>query len=154
MLKKTNDKPHLLVVSPVFPYPLIAGGRIRIYHLLKEMSRDFHITLLTLIDPVDNTAVNRAALGFLHELVTVPIQQDRPRQLLRLVLNIPAWLRGMPLEAMVKTSTQLKNALSSLLRARSYDAALIEYAQCLQYIDPIQAMGLPLILVEHDIFYI
>jgi polysaccharide biosynthesis protein PslH len=41
---------RILYLSPWFPYPLDTGSRIRVYHMLRVMAQQHHITLLTL-DP-------------------------------------------------------------------------------------------------------
>ena len=38
----------VLIVYNEIPYPLTHGGNIRVYYLLKELSRNYNITLLTL----------------------------------------------------------------------------------------------------------
>jgi glycosyltransferase involved in cell wall biosynthesis len=43
-------KPTLLVLTPRFPYPVIGGDRLRIYHLCKHLAQAFQLTLLSLCE--------------------------------------------------------------------------------------------------------
>jgi glycosyltransferase involved in cell wall biosynthesis len=40
-------KRRLLILSPRFPYPVIGGDRLRIFHVCKGLSQSFDLTLLT-----------------------------------------------------------------------------------------------------------
>lgn len=44
------SRKKLLVLTPRFPYPVIGGDRLRIYHICKALSQKFDITLLTFCD--------------------------------------------------------------------------------------------------------
>ena len=39
----------ILMLTPYLPYPLLSGGQIRTYNLLKKMSHKHEITLFALI---------------------------------------------------------------------------------------------------------
>lgn len=45
-----NVKKKLLVLTPRYPYPVIGGDRLRIYHLCRELARSFSLTLLSMCD--------------------------------------------------------------------------------------------------------
>ncbi|MBU3978734.1 glycosyl transferase family 1, partial [Patescibacteria group bacterium] len=36
----------ILLISSYLPYPLFSGGQIRLYNLLKELSRNHRVTLI------------------------------------------------------------------------------------------------------------
>ena len=40
----------LLVLAPRFPYPVIGGDKLRIYHLCRVLSRHYSLTLLSLCE--------------------------------------------------------------------------------------------------------
>ena len=149
-----TNKPKLLVLSPVLPFPLIAGGRIRIFHLLKRLSRHFDITLLTLTDSRDNAKENGEALSFLDKLIAVPTSQNRFIQLMRILYYLPLVFSGYPLEVIVKRSNGMSRELRDILESERYQAVIIEYTQCIQYMKPILELRTPVALVEHDIAYI
>jgi glycosyltransferase involved in cell wall biosynthesis len=147
-------KPRLLVVSPTFSYPLISGGKIRIYHILRQLSQRFHITLVTLAEPGDDTNHNRLALDFLEDLVPVPIKQTKLTQLVRLAINSHRWLLGEPSEILVKRSGEMYRTLKQLLSSKNFDAAQLEYTQTMQYLPLIQSFGIPCLVVAHDVSHV
>lgn len=53
-------------------HPVDKGGKIRTYHMLKEMKRDHHITYLTLDGGTANEDARSRAEEYCHELVCVP----------------------------------------------------------------------------------
>lgn len=149
-----DNKPRLIVVSPTFPHPLVSGGKIRVYNILKHLSQRFSITLLSLAEPEDDSRNNRDALKFLERLVIVPINQNKIAQLMRLIGNWHRWLLGTPAEILVKRSTKMSKALERLLSSNKYDAVQIEYAQGMQYLPIVKSFGVPSLVVSHDVSFI
>jgi len=41
---------HILFITEKFPYPLDSGGKIRTYHILKGLSQEHDVTLITTVD--------------------------------------------------------------------------------------------------------
>ena len=117
-----NDKPRLLVVSPLLPWPLDAGGKLRMYHILKETSARYRITLLTLAVDEENAEENLQQFDFLEELIMLPISQGRVWQALRMLANLPRWLAGTPAEVIVKRSPRLLRACRRMANEGRFDA--------------------------------
>lgn len=153
MLMKTAsaNRPRLLVVAPTYPYPLVSGGKQRIYHILRRLSQSFAVTLLTLAEPGDDTPAHRQALQFLDDLITVPIAQQRWSQAWRLLRNAHRRLSGVPAEVLVKYSAAMAHTLQRLITTRQFDIVQFEYLQTAQYLAPVAEAGLPTVLVAHDI---
>lgn len=149
-----NDKPRLLVVSPLLPWPLDAGGKLRMYHILKGMSARYRITLLTLAVDEENSEENRKPFDFLQDLVMIPISQGRVWQVLRMFANLPRWLAGMPAETVVKRSSALLRACRQMAGQCRFEAVQIEFTQNIQYLDAFEGSGIPSILVAHDVSYV
>src|SRR3989339_1286331 len=61
---------NILFISAVFPYPLHSGGQIRIYNLLKRLSKKHSITLLSFIRS-DKEKEYIKELSFLSHVETV-----------------------------------------------------------------------------------
>lgn len=149
-----RNKPRLLVVSPTFPWPLVSGGKQRVFYVLRELSKQFDLALLSLAEPGDDTPAARTALGFLSELQTVPIRQNRLSQLIRLGLRTPAWLLGAPAEVLVKRTPAFDATFNAMLGAGSFDAVLIEYSQLLHLVPIAQRAGLPVAVTAHDVSFV
>lgn len=59
----------ILVIAPFVPWPLTHGGRIRLYHLVKELARLHEVTLVCL---TEDAAADRGALPEIcRQLVTI-----------------------------------------------------------------------------------
>lgn len=154
MTKAESDRTRLLVVSPTFPYPLISGGKQRIYYILKELASAYDITLLTLCEQSDDVPHNTQALYFLKRLVAIPISQRRGAQLLRLARNLPRWILGEPAEALIKRSAQLMRAFDDLIATEPFDAIQLEYSQLIPLLSVAKRRELPTLLVAHDVSFI
>lgn len=53
-------------------HPVDKGGKIRTYHMLKELKREHHITYVTLDDGTAAADARERATEYCHELVCVP----------------------------------------------------------------------------------
>jgi len=151
---KKKQKPTLLVVSPFCPYPAESGGKIRVFHILKELSQRFSITVLALAEPNDNIAEARTGLDFIEHLITIPIRSGRTWQFLRLLRNLPQWLTGTPAEISIKYSPELLKECRHLAAKGHFDCVQLELPHFIQYAPPFLAAGIPTILVSHDISYV
>ena len=56
-------------------HPVDKGGKIRTYHMLKELKRDHHLTYLTLDDGAAGQDSAERAQEYCHELICIPYQQ-------------------------------------------------------------------------------
>jgi len=148
---KTRD---ILVISPTFPYPLISGGKLRIFHILEQLSREYGVTLITLAENGDDTSGNRSALRFLEELITVPIDQSRNGKIKRILMNAHRYLLGEPAVNIVKSSTGMHRQIRKTLAERRFDAVQIEYSQFMSYLPLVQSFGIPCLAVAHDVSHI
>jgi glycosyltransferase involved in cell wall biosynthesis len=149
-----SERPAILVVSPTFPYPLVSGGKIRIFNILKQLSLDYNVTLLTLVEAGDKKWLADENLSFLAELITVPIKQNKSAQLWRIFCNLHRWLLGTPAEVLVKHSVKMRAELARLLTTNKFKAVQIEYAQGMWYLPPKLPCPTPVILVAHDVSFI
>lgn len=117
-----------LLLSPFVPFPPEDGGRIRIYELLKGLSRRNTVDVLTLSDatPESNVAVEQLRReGF--EVEAVP---HGPRTSAALVRSLRA---GRSLYGTRFASAAFAEALGMRLAAHDYDVVQCELAYTAQY---------------------
>src|SRR5713101_8889479 len=69
---------RLLWLKTELLHPVDKGGKIRTYHMLKELKRDHEITYLTLDDGAADKNARELAQEYCHELICVPHRQ-RPK---------------------------------------------------------------------------
>lgn len=63
---------HILWLKTELLHPVDKGGKIRTYHMLKELKRQHRVTYLTLDDGTAGPYAREQAYEYCHELITVP----------------------------------------------------------------------------------
>ncbi len=43
-------RPNVLFLSPRLPYPLVGGDRVKAYHLLKLLARNYQVTCVSFVE--------------------------------------------------------------------------------------------------------
>ncbi|MGY6238390.1 glycosyltransferase [Burkholderia ambifaria] len=122
-----QDKKKLLVLTPRFPYPVIGGDKLRIYHLCRVLSRRFSLTLLSMCDSDDEM---RAALpddGVFDRVERVFL--SRRRSYLNTLLALPT---RTPLQVAYYRSRAFAAAVARLLP--SHDGAFVHLVRCAEYV--------------------
>ncbi len=71
-----SRRARVLAISSELPWPLNTGGHIRTFHLLRALAREFHVRLLTVIEPGEAAAVERLR----HEGINVRTAVVGPRR--------------------------------------------------------------------------
>ncbi len=151
------------MVSPVFPWPLTTGTKVRLYNLIKALrGRGHQIGLAAMLHHDELAEVARLQDWF-ADLVLVPVRApgDPPRlirepgeRFLARALKVASlWLRGLPLPVALMYQPRLEGAIARLLPA--YDRALVEFFFMAVNL-PASAFGPErhkLMLVEHDLTF-
>ena len=119
------------LLTPYFPYPLSHGGAVRIFHLLREMAREFDIVLYAFAE----AEITEAELAPILDLATLVYLVPKPRY------REPRWSTLAPPEACEYDSPEMKR----LWKERRADVAQVEYTALARYGGDI--------LVEHDVTY-
>lgn len=132
----TEGRRRIAVLAPYFPYPLAHGGAVRIFHLLRELARQFDVELFAFTDgaPIEAAPV----LQICARLVLV----EKPRY------REPRWSTLLPPEVHEFRSPAMRRALAEekdVGRAFGYQALQVEYTQLAEYAGQV--------LVEHDITF-
>ena len=127
------ERRRIAVLTPYFPYPLAHGGAVRIFNLLREMSRAFDIELFAFTDgsPIETAPV--------LEICARVALVEKPRY------REPRWSTLLPAEVHEFRSPAMRRALAEEKRTFGYEALQVEYTQLAEYGGDI--------LVEHDITY-
>jgi len=135
---------NILIVSPFLPYPLDQGGKIRIFNLIKCLSRLHSVTLAAIVDNRD-----ASDLGPLREICSSVILVERPA---RLWLDRYAFFTGFaPYNVIRYRSAAMRQELKRLQQVCAFDLVQIEFTMMWQYADLFQ--GTPVTLDAHNIEY-
>ena len=126
---RREGRPTVAVLTPYFPFPLAHGGAVRIFHLLREIAREFEVVLYAFSEGEISDADLRPVLRFATRVYLV----EKPRY------REPRWSTLWPPEVCEYQSP----AMRTLWNARVAEVDQLEYT----YLAPYRGD----ILVEHDI---
>lgn len=128
------ERRRIAVLSPYLPYPLSHGGAVRIYHLLREMAREFDVELVAFTEEVGQP-VPPVLFDFCARVVVV----EKPRY------REPRWSTLLPPEVHEYRSPAMRQALAAERAAFGFEALQVEYTQLAEYGGDV--------LVEHDVTF-
>jgi glycosyltransferase involved in cell wall biosynthesis len=123
---RAGENVNICIISPTLPVPT-SGGRTRVYNLLRHLSRDHQITLLTFVQPADERWAP-TVLPYCHRLEGVPFAGWQPlgawQNRLRgwgqiLFSRRPRYAATFPVETM-------REPLRRLLRESRFDVVTFE----------------------------
>lgn len=134
----------ILFVSAVFPYPLRSGGQIRIYNLLKRLSCDHEITLVSFIRNDEERKYIRE-LNFCKEVhVVMRGRAWQPRYMARAVFG------KFPFLLSTYENATMHQLLRDVLVRDTYDLVHLEPF----YVWPsIPKTTVPIVVSEHNVEY-
>lgn len=125
---------RVAVLSPYFPYPLSHGGAVRIFHLLREMAKEFDVELFAFTDN-NREPESAPLLEFCSRVVLVEKPWYRE----------PRWSTLRPPEVHEFRSPGMRNAIAEERVAFGFELLQVEYTQLSEYGGNI--------LVEHDVTF-
>jgi len=137
----------ILMLTPYLPYPLLSGGQIRTYNLLKNLKNNHDITLFSLIKDESEQRYKKELEKFCKKVVLLK-RTKNPWDLRNIVLaGITPYpflvTRNMPLSASRFIDEELKRQPYDLIHAETF------------YMMPnIPSTRIPTLLVEQTIEYL
>lgn len=136
---------RILLVSSYLPYPLHDGGRVRLYNIMKELSKHHKITLVCEKRSYQTEEDIAEVEKFCEQVVTVNRKKQWSlKNIMKTgISSSPFLLTGHTLPAM-------KEKLVRILREKQFDVIHIETFYVMQNLPKTY---LPTILVEHNIEY-
>ena len=139
---------NILLLTPSLPYPPIWGFGIRVYQLIRELSRRHRVTLLTYSraeeDERENIAVMREICAAVQVVPSPSLPGDKRReQLLSLFSPLSYQTSSLRSPAMQETLTRL-------LTTQHFDLVQVESSQLAGFNF---GSSVPVILDEHNLEY-
>ena len=134
-------RPRLLIVSPYSIYPPNHGGGVRLYHLVKLLSRHCDLYLLIFIRTDEDPEQKAALEPYCKKVSFHPWRPrfDRPLGTL------------LPPSALLFRSRRAEHRILDLLHTYRIDVLQLEYTELAQYRR--LAGDVPVVLVEHDVAF-
>jgi glycosyltransferase involved in cell wall biosynthesis len=131
---RSLERPAVAVLAPYLPYPLSHGGAVRMFHLLREIAREFDVELFAFAAGADLPPLS-PLLEHCSRIVVV--RQPRYRE--------PRWSTLLPPEVIEFRSPGMRRALDEEKLAFGYKLLQVEYTQLAEYGGDV--------LVEHDVTF-
>ena len=120
---------RILCLTPRLPYPPDRGDRLRAFNVIKRLSGEHELHLLSFIASDDERQYVAALEPFCRSVEVVPLSQRRSAAMV--ALN--AW-RRLPLQALYYRSTAMQQAVDEVLRRQRFDAAYIHLFRMAPYL--------------------
>lgn len=138
---------RIFMLTPYLPYPLVSGGQVRTYNLLKQLSRQHEVTLFSLIkDDDERQYVDELRRYCSH--IQVFRRTSNPWHPRNILL---AGISSYPFVVTRNLVISLKKAIARELDRQAYDLIHVETFYMMPNIPKTQ---LPIILVEQTIEYL
>jgi polysaccharide biosynthesis protein PslH len=129
-------------------WPLTAGGRIRSFHVVSEISRRHSVSVLTThASPSEETELRSRlpgceVLSFSH----APPKRNDPRFLISLARS---WLSPLPVDLWRWRCSQLRETVTHLLASESYDLCVADFLSAMPNLP--SKTDVPVMLFEHNV---
>lgn len=136
----------ILLVSSYLPYPLLDGGRIRLYNLLKFLKDKHEITLICEKWPAQTNADIAEVSKVCHKAVAI----ERPKTWsIKNVLKTAMSLN--PFLLTVHTNKKITEEVEKEMDDQKFDLIHVETFYVMQNLPKV---NIPIVLVEHNIEYL
>ena len=139
--REKSERLRVLVVSPFLPYPMSHGGAVRIFNLCRALSDRVDYGLIAIHESGEAIAYDK-----LHEVfrdVRI-VDLDKPQ-------SPSAARRSLPHQVRRYESASLRALVADICQNWKPDLLQIEYTHLAGLRD--NALGIPAILVEHDLTF-
>ncbi|MCB0211239.1 MAG: glycosyltransferase [Anaerolineae bacterium] len=135
---------RILLLTPQRPYPPHQGTTLRNFNLIKELAKRHSVSLLTFLEPDQNSTDHGPLLDFCQQIETVPVPQrstqNRLQQMITTSRPDMSWRLWSPVFA---------ERLARYLDDNTFDVVEIEGIEMTPYLDIIKAAR-PQPLIVYD----
>lgn len=136
---------NILVVSSYLPYPLHSGGHVRLYNLIKELSKHHTITLICEKRPHQIEADVKALEQLCKKVITVTRKKQWS------ISNIvKSGTSSHSFLTTGHTSSEMRDKITEVLEQTDFD---LIHCETFYVIQNIPHTSLPIVLCEHNIEY-
>ncbi|MBI4067693.1 glycosyltransferase [Candidatus Gottesmanbacteria bacterium] len=134
------------MLTPYLPYPLLSGGQIRTYNLLKNLAKKHEITLFSFIRADEENAYKKELLKFCRRVETF-----KRRPAWSLVNILLAGLTPFPFLVSIYYSRTLRHAIEEELNKNDYH---LIHSETFYVMPNIPKTNVPILLVEQTIEFL
>ena len=152
-----NNKPRLLVLSHVLPFPRSTGQQQRVFHTLLAAREVFHVTFATPVRAGHEEKVREELSTVCDESILLPAQYSRStaeKALHRTIGTVYTLTTGLKLSNYVIGNLEFSPArIARHLASSSFDCVLLEYWHAASSISLFRKKGIPCVLDMHDVLW-
>ena len=141
-------KPPVLMLTPYLPYPPVSGGRMRTYNLVKHLSKDYAITLVSFGRP-EEKALDYAPMADLCEQFIVVDRDSSPGTLQAALMSLTS---AKPITTRLYHTDEMTATLGRIIRETRPTVIHVESFYMLQNLP--EGHGIPVLLSEPAIEYL
>jgi sugar transferase (PEP-CTERM/EpsH1 system associated) len=136
---------NILIITPAFPFPPDAGGKIVVYHTIRYLSRWHCMHLISFVPPHKKSSIE-SLRDYCVSIQTVPLHQHSLKDVL-----LTGMLSNVPYNIGKYHTKEMKKMIGKAIENSHYDLAIIEHLHMAQYVEIIKKHKIPVILREHNI---
>ncbi|MCR4663026.1 MAG: glycosyltransferase family 4 protein [Endomicrobiaceae bacterium] len=127
----------ILIISPYFPFPARDGGKVRLYNLIKHLSKENEVYLLAYIEP----SADKSCVDLAKEFCTgvFPVLREEDKRIIR--DDLPRSVSFFYTQAMI-------DELKKVLDAVKPDVVQLDFLIMTEYVKHIK--NVPVFYTEHD----
>src|SRR3989344_2914377 len=137
----------ILMLTPYLPYPLLSGGQIRSYNLLKNLEQKHEITLIALIKHDNEKQYIKNISAFCSRVIVC----KRPEKPWTMQNILKTGFGKYPFLVVRNFSSEAKNAVVEELEHQNFD---LIHAETFYVMPHIPETSVPILLVEQTIEYL
>src|SRR6266850_381274 len=151
------NKPRLLVLSHVLPFPRTAGQQQRVFYTLQAARKAFHVTFATSVADGDRTRVKMELLTICDDVILLPSRYfgSRTGRLWHKAIGtVYAFSTGLKFSNYLIGQVEFApERIASNLVADRFDCVLFEYWHAANGVAVFRKEGIPCVLDMHDILW-
>ena len=114
------SRPHLLFLSHRIPYPPNKGDKIRSYHLLKQLARDYRVHLGTFVDDKADFKHEETLRDLCESILLIPLSPVNRR-----IASLKSLLTGDSITVHYYRSRQLQTWVDNITASFAIERALV-----------------------------
>lgn len=122
-------KPQILIILSRFPYPLEKGDKLRAFYQLKELSKEFDITLFSISDRSIGNDERKIVKNYCSEVIVYKI-----RPINRFFNLIKAFFSGLPIQTGYFYSSRAKSSIKALVKEKSFKHIYCQLIRTSEYV--------------------
>jgi glycosyltransferase involved in cell wall biosynthesis len=136
---------RILFLTQVFPYPLDAGPKVRIYYVLRYLSQYHQVTLLSFVRNAQEEELAKHLMSFCEGVFTIPLLRSRGRDVWHLSRSL---VNGQPFLIARDEIPAMSAKVQKLLNTCEFQAVHADQLAMAQY--AVNQRGVSKTLDEHN----